>query len=74
MTEKPEPGQQTRVFPPLYNSSGDLVSDRLAFFHVLERLKVCSITIRVHDWVGSQLSFHPSVTRIADAEANGMGR
>ncbi|KAK0497384.1 HD domain-containing protein [Armillaria luteobubalina] len=29
----------TRVFPPLYTSSGDESADRLAFFHVLERLK-----------------------------------
>lgn len=30
-----------RVFPPLYKSTGDASLDRLAFFHVLERLKVC---------------------------------
>ena len=30
----------TRVFHPLYKSSGDSASDRLAFFHILERLKV----------------------------------
>ncbi|KAI0358246.1 HD domain-containing protein [Trametes cingulata] len=28
-----------RVFPPLYVSSGDVSMDRLAFFHILERLK-----------------------------------
>ncbi|TDL23743.1 HD domain-containing protein [Rickenella mellea] len=28
-----------RVFPPLYKSRGDASVDRLAFFHVLERLK-----------------------------------
>ncbi|KAI0831911.1 HD domain-containing protein [Trametes gibbosa] len=28
-----------RVFPPLYQSSGDASSDRLAFFHILEKLK-----------------------------------
>lgn len=33
----------TRVFPPLYKSSGDSASDRLAFFHILERLKVRSL-------------------------------
>jgi putative hydrolase of HD superfamily len=38
MSENP----QGRVFPPLYKSSGDPVADRLAFFHILERLKVCS--------------------------------
>jgi hypothetical protein len=40
-SEKPDPGPQRRIFPPLYKSSGDLASDRLAFFHILERLKVC---------------------------------
>ncbi|CAK5273656.1 unnamed protein product, partial [Mycena citricolor] len=30
---------QTREFPPLYQSTGDASSDRLAFFHLLERLK-----------------------------------
>ena len=29
-----------RVFPPLYVPTGDASTDRLAFFHVLERLKV----------------------------------
>ncbi|EGO20611.1 hypothetical protein SERLADRAFT_351721 [Serpula lacrymans var. lacrymans S7.9] len=28
-----------RIFPPLYVSSGDISADRLAFFHILERLK-----------------------------------
>jgi putative hydrolase of HD superfamily len=68
MTEMPEPGPQRRIFPPLYKSSGDPASDRLAFFHVLERLKVCSITVRLRSgW----LTVYP---RIADTEANRMGR
>ncbi|KAI0741963.1 HD domain-containing protein [Daedaleopsis nitida] len=29
----------SRVFPPLYVSSGDVAMDRLAFFHILEKLK-----------------------------------
>jgi putative hydrolase of HD superfamily len=29
-----------RDIPPLYKSSGSISSDRLAFFHILERLKV----------------------------------
>ena len=33
-------GAATRVFPPLYVSSGNASADRLAFFHILERLKV----------------------------------
>ncbi|KAF9820836.1 hypothetical protein IEO21_01063 [Rhodonia placenta] len=28
-----------RTFPPLYSSAGDASMDRLAFFHILERLK-----------------------------------
>ncbi|GJE91238.1 HD domain-containing protein [Phanerochaete sordida] len=28
-----------RTFPPLYKATGDAATDRLAFFHVLERLK-----------------------------------
>ncbi|KAI0316809.1 hypothetical protein OF83DRAFT_1244650 [Amylostereum chailletii] len=28
-----------RVFPPLYQSSGNASEDRLAFFHIIERLK-----------------------------------
>jgi putative hydrolases of HD superfamily len=35
--------QSGRAFPPLYKSSGDSASDRLAFFHILERLKVWTI-------------------------------
>lgn len=31
---------QKRIFPSLYASSGDTAVDRLAFFHILERLKV----------------------------------
>jgi len=29
-----------RTFPPLYKSNGNESADRLAFFHILERLKV----------------------------------
>jgi hypothetical protein len=29
-----------RVFPPLYKTQGNEAADRLAFFHLLERLKV----------------------------------
>ncbi len=30
----------TREFPPLYEQTGNAGLDRLAFFHILERLKV----------------------------------
>lgn len=29
-----------RIFPPLYVQTGDISKDRLAFIHILERLKV----------------------------------
>lgn len=29
-----------RVFPPLYVATGDASKDKLAFIHILERLKV----------------------------------
>jgi hypothetical protein len=32
-----------RVFPPLYVQTGDISRDRLAFIHILERLKVKQI-------------------------------
>ncbi|KAI6044462.1 HD domain-containing protein [Pisolithus marmoratus] len=38
MAEQSSSGK--RVFPPLYVSTGDVDTDRLAFFHVLERLKI----------------------------------
>ncbi|KAI6167305.1 hypothetical protein EDD17DRAFT_1469037 [Pisolithus thermaeus] len=37
MAEQSSSGK--RVFPPLYVPTGDVDTDRLAFFHVLERLK-----------------------------------
>ena len=33
-------GRQRRVFPPPYAATGNASADRLAFFHVLECLKV----------------------------------
>ncbi|KAG1815455.1 HD domain-containing protein [Suillus variegatus] len=39
MDESEIPPPAKRVFPPLYVSTGDASIDRLAFFHVLERLK-----------------------------------
>ncbi|KAG9309879.1 hypothetical protein JVU11DRAFT_9908 [Chiua virens] len=45
-----------RIFPPLYQPTGDAGIDRLAFFHVLERLKryVHPATVR-----GSPSTVHP---------------
>jgi putative hydrolase of HD superfamily len=38
--EPPRPQNSTRIFPPLYKSTGDASRDRLAFVHILEQLKV----------------------------------
>lgn len=43
--------QPRRTFPPLYQSSGDDAQDRLAFFHILERLKVHMSTLAIKDRV-----------------------
>ncbi|KAF8966259.1 HD domain-containing protein [Flammula alnicola] len=37
--ETPVSGSAPRVFPPLYVATGDASKDKLAFIHVLERLK-----------------------------------
>jgi len=39
MSASADPPRPKRVFPQLYTSSGNEAEDRLAFFHVLERLK-----------------------------------
>jgi hypothetical protein len=39
------PQSAKRVFPPLYRSTGDVSVDRLAFVHILERLKVSTHVI-----------------------------
>lgn len=40
MSSQRSGGATARVFPPLYVSAGNVSADRLAFFHILERLKV----------------------------------
>lgn len=35
-----EQSPSKRTFPPLYTPTGNVDTDRLAFFHILERLKV----------------------------------
>jgi len=47
-----------RVFPPLYNSSGDSAFDRLAFFHILERLKTQKRT----GWVDNKIPNPESIS------------
>ncbi|KAG2063792.1 hypothetical protein BDR04DRAFT_1037069 [Suillus decipiens] len=52
-----------RVFPPLYVSTGDTSIDRLAFFHVLERLKTQKRT----GWVDNKEHIHiPNAESISD--------
>ena len=41
-----------RVFPPLYVQTGDTSKDRLAFIHILERLKV---NIQILLFINSQV-------------------
>ncbi|KAG1776578.1 HD domain-containing protein [Suillus placidus] len=48
-----------RVFPPLYVQTGDASIDRLAFFHVLERLKTQKRT----GWVDNKI---PNAESISD--------
>jgi len=40
-----------RIFPPLYVKTGDISKDRLAFIHILERLKTQKRT----GWVDHKL-------------------
>ncbi|KAG1732377.1 HD domain-containing protein [Suillus lakei] len=50
-----------RVFPPLYVSTGDASIDRLAFFHVLERLKTQKRT----GWIPNAESISDHMYRMA---------
>jgi hypothetical protein len=45
-----------RTFPPLYTPSGDESLDRLAFIHILERLKV---TVIEKNYPPTDLTFSP---------------
>uniref|UniRef100_A0A8H8CHS1 Uncharacterized protein n=1 Tax=Psilocybe cubensis TaxID=181762 RepID=A0A8H8CHS1_PSICU len=40
-----------RVFPPLYTPTGDALKDKLAFIHLLERLKTQKRT----GWVDNKI-------------------
>lgn len=55
----------TRVFPPLYASSGDDSSDRLAFFHILERLKTQKRTGWIDHGIGKPESISDHMHRMA---------
>ncbi|KAI9509670.1 HD domain-containing protein [Russula earlei] len=50
-----------RAFPPLYKSSGDTAFDRLAFFHILERLKTQKRT----GWVDNNVLISDHMYRMA---------
>ncbi|KAI3619261.1 hd domain-containing protein [Moniliophthora roreri] len=52
-------GTSERSFPPLYKSTGDPSVDRLAFFHILERLKTQKRT----GWVRNNI---PNAESISD--------
>ncbi|KAK0238509.1 hypothetical protein EDD85DRAFT_510627 [Armillaria nabsnona] len=55
----------TRVFPPLYTSSGDDSADRLAFFHILERLKTQKRTGWIDHGIGRPESISDHMHRMA---------
>lgn len=57
-----------RSFPPLYASSGSAAEDRLAFFHILERLKVRR---QPREYLGESRSHLASLCK--DAEKDRMG-
>ncbi|KAI0272410.1 HD domain-containing protein [Gloeopeniophorella convolvens] len=50
--------QLKRTYPPLYKSLGDMASDRLAFFHILERLKTQKRT----GWVDNKIPNPESIS------------
>lgn len=59
MTGEPaNDAQPKRDFPPLYKSSGNVSSDRLAFFHILERLKTQKRT----GWVNNKIPNPESIS------------
>ncbi|KAK0444823.1 HD domain-containing protein [Armillaria borealis] len=55
----------TRVFPPLYTSSGNDSADRLAFFHILERLKTQKRTGWIDHGIGRPESISDHMHRMA---------
>ncbi|KAG5723640.1 HD domain-containing protein C4G3.17 [Termitomyces sp. T112] len=48
----------TRIFPPLYEKTGDASIDRLAFFHILEKLKTQKRT----GWVNHKIPGPESIS------------
>ncbi|KAF9266717.1 HD domain-containing protein [Marasmius fiardii PR-910] len=52
------PSERSRAFPPLYQSTGNPGIDRLAFFHILERLKTQKRT----GWVRNNISNAESIS------------
>ena len=67
MTGQPEVQEPKRHFPPLYKSSGDTSSDRLAFFHILEHLKVSTSCFVLSGWSAPPLY-------VTDTKTDRMGR
>ena len=56
-SQSSQPKSSKRAFPPLYKSAGDASVDRLAFVHILERLKVRTYLILLHLLSGFHLFF-----------------
>lgn len=61
--------QATRVFEPPYAPTGDVALDRLAFFHVIERLKVC-----MPGFQATRSNLSSILLYLADSEAHRMGK
>ncbi|KIJ65187.1 hypothetical protein HYDPIDRAFT_175205 [Hydnomerulius pinastri MD-312] len=63
MSQEPSVSAVKRTFPPLYTATGDVDTDRLAFFHILERLKTQKRTGWVdhkapRSWILTSISDH----------------
>ncbi|EIM88714.1 HD domain-containing protein [Stereum hirsutum FP-91666 SS1] len=56
---------EKRVFPPLYKSSGNKSEDRLAFFHILEKLKTQKRTGWVDQGIPNAESISDHMYRMA---------
>jgi hypothetical protein len=66
-----EPNKPQRTFPPLYKGTGNEGQDRLAFIHILERLKaswVCPGMLNTWKLIVVDAA------RGTDSKTNGMGQ
>ena len=69
MASESEVTSGKRIFPPLYVQTGDISKDRLAFIHILERLKVKANLFYLFTIFTRWLI----IKNFIDSEKNGMG-